>query len=133
MFSQLLWAALLMTQAVDVTDRAVRTMLLDEARAPVVAELGKPVLFRVRSLKRQGGWAFLYADMEDRGGRPLSYVGTSKADAAQRGFVSRGYAALLRQHERGWRVIAHAIGPTDVAWEGWSSRYGAPPEVFATQ
>ena len=128
-----LWAALLMTQATDVTDRALRSTLLDEARAPVVTELGKPVLFRVHNLKRHGEWAFLHADMEDRDGRPVSYAGTARAEAAQRGFMSRSYAALLRRDERGWSVVAHAIGPTDLAWEGWSSTYGAPPELFAAQ
>jgi len=116
--------------APTVEDRAMRTALLDVARKPVSAALGKPVLFKVRQLRSAGRWAFLLADMEERSGAPLSYAGTPRADAAAHGMVSHAYAALLRQEAKGWTVVAHAIGPTDVAWENWSEDYGAPESLF---
>lgn len=89
------------------------------------------MLFRVRQIRADGRWAFVLADMQDKGGRPVDYAGTPRAEAAAQGMVSRAFAALLRHDGDRWIVIESAIGPTDVAWEGWPSRYGAPPDVFA--
>ncbi|RVT93302.1 hypothetical protein [Sphingomonas crocodyli] len=107
-----------------------RTAILDSAREPVSAAIGKPVLFKVRQLKEADGWAFLIADMEEREGVPISYAGTSRADAAEQGFISRTYAALLHKKGDSWTVIDKAIGPTDVAWEGWAKTYKAPAGIF---
>lgn len=114
-------------------DHATRTAILDAARRPVSAELGKPVVFKVLRLAEQDGWVFLHADMEDRNGAPVDYHGTPKAAAAEQGFVSRKYAALLHKSDDGWRVVAHAIGPTDVIWADWAERYGAPQAIFAAR
>lgn len=107
-----------------------RNAILDAARIPVVEELGKPPIFVVRQLNRDGEWAFLFADMQQQGGAPFDYGGTRKAEAARQGFVSRSYAALLRKGEGGWRVVEAAIGPTDAAWEGWAAKYGVPAGLF---
>jgi hypothetical protein len=126
--------AIAMTMALaaapTVQDHATRTALLDTARQPVSEALGKPILFKVRALRAAGRWAFLLADMEERNGSPLSYAGTSRAEAAAHGMISRTYAALLRQDGGHWTIVDTAIGPTDVAWEGWPARYGAPDSLF---
>lgn len=109
---------------------AERAAILDAARAPVVARLGRPVLFKVDRLTRDGDWAFLLADLQDRQGRPIDYAGTPLADAAANGMVSKRCAALLRRAEGGWEVVESRIGPTDVAWEGWASEHRAPPSLF---
>ncbi len=119
------------TPAATVTDPATRATLLDSAREPVSAALGKPVLFRVRQLRHQGDWAFLLATMEERDGHPLDYAGTPKAEIAAQGYASHLYAALLHRTPKGWTVAANAIGPTDVAWADWAKRYGAPEAIFA--
>ena len=110
---------------------AERNAILDAARIPVVEELGKPPVFVVRQLNREGEWTFLFADMQQAGGAPFDYGGTRKAEAARQGFVSRSYAALLRKGENGWRVVEAAIGPTDAAWEGWAEKYDVPVSLFA--
>ena len=111
-------------------DQNARAALLEAARAPVQAELGKAPKFRVDQLHRDGDWAFLLATLQDADGKPFDYKGTPLADAAQQGMVSRTYAALLRHDARGWQVVAKAIGPSDVAWEDWPKRYGAPARLF---
>ncbi len=110
---------------------ADRAAILDAARRPVAEELGRPPLFVVKTLRRDGDWAFLFADMQAAGGKPFDYAGTKKAEAARRGLVSHAYAALLRRQNGRWHVAEAAIGPTDVAWEGWAAKHGAPPSVFA--
>lgn len=125
-----LMGALLMTADADVTDHSLRAALLDQARAPAVKALGKPVLFRVKRLRRDGDWAFLLADMEEAGGHPLNFAGTPLAEDARNGAVSRTYAALLHRQGDHWTIAANAVGPTDVAWEGWAGQFGAPSALF---
>lgn len=124
--------ALVATLAIDAEQVAGvdRAAILDAARAPVVKRLGKPVKFLVRRLERQGDWAFLIAAMQDEAGRPISYAGTPLASAEAEGMVSKDYAALLRLSGGRWVVVDHAVGPTDVAWEGWAEKYGAPAALF---
>jgi hypothetical protein len=79
----------------------------------------------VHALNQAGGWAFLFARMQRPDGRPLARDGTPDD------LASDDYAALLRREGGGWRVVERAVGPTDVAWEGWGRRHGAPAAVFA--
>ena len=109
---------------------AERIAILDTARQPVVRQLGKPVKFLVRTLNRDGDWAFLVATMQDDRGRPSSYAGTPLASAEAEGMISKDYVALLQRSGGRWRVVDQAVGPTDVAWEGWPERYGAPVGLF---
>ena len=109
---------------------AERAAILDTARQPVTKRLGKPVKFLVRTLERNGDWAFLIAAMLDRAGRPISFAGTPLASAEAEGMVSKDYVALLRRSAGQWRVVDQAVGPTDVAWADWASKHGAPRALF---
>lgn len=111
-------------------DAVERAVILEAARAPAAKRLGKPVRFKVRTLARDGDWAFLVAAMEDSSGRPISYVGTALASAEAEGAVSKDYVALLRLSGGGWRIVDNAVGPTDVAWADWPSKHGAPQSLF---
>ncbi|MGU3538040.1 hypothetical protein [Methylobacterium sp. A54F] len=102
-----------------------RRALLDAARGPAEAGRSEPVQFVVHALNREGGWAFLFARMQRPDGRALRRA----ADDLD----SSDYAALLRRDGSGWRVVDFAVGPTDVAWEGWGRRHGAPAAVFAVR
>lgn len=116
--------------AVSEVESTQRSAILGAARAPVMDRLGKRVRFLVRTLNSQDDWAFLHAAMQDEEGRPVDYSGTPlEVDAAQ-GVLSKDYAALLRRERGGWRVVAHAIGPTDVIWLDWPARYRAPPGIL---
>lgn len=108
-----------------------RRAILDVARGPAEAALRQPVRFLVRALNRTGDWAFLFAAMQRPDGKPVRYDGTPDAEIAREGLKSTGYAALLRRRDGGWHVVAEAVGPTDVPWEDWPARYGAPAAVFA--
>lgn len=104
---------------------AARRALLDAARGPAEAGRGQAVQFVVHTLNRDGPWAFLFARMQRPDGRS---VGRAAGDLA-----SDDYAALLHQDGAGWRVVDFAVGPTDVAWEGWGRRHGAPASVFVVR
>ena len=111
-------------------DAATRKAILDGARVPAAAALGKPVLFRIGHLGVGGDWAFLRAEMLGPGGAPIDYRDTPLAEDAVNGAVSRTYAALLRRRGDAWVVVDQAIGPSDVAWEDWATRHGAPRAIF---
>ncbi len=108
-----------------------RAAILDAARAPVVKEFARPIRFVVKRLRRDGDWAFLLATMQNVHGRPISYVGTSLADADAHGMVSHDYAALLRHEHDHWKLVTYAIGPSDEVWDIWPTEHGAPPALFA--
>lgn len=116
--------------AASTISAAERAAILDTARAPVAKRLGKPVKFAVRTLARDGDWAFLVAAMEDGQGRPISYAGTPLASAEAEGAISKDYVALLRHTGGRWHVVDQALGPTDVAWADWAERHGAPKGLF---
>ena len=108
-----------------------RAQLMDAARVPVVEKLKRDdVRFKVETLKVEGDWAFLVADMQDKAGRPIDYAGTPLAEPAREGFLSRTYAALLKREDGRWALKAHALGPTDVAWAEWDRAYGAPSTLI---
>lgn len=112
---------------VEAADRAA---ILDAAREPVAKRLGKPVKFKVRTLNCDGDWAFLAAAMEDAAGKPISYAGTPLASAEAEGAISKDFVALLRRTGGRWRIVDHALGPTDVAWADWAAKHKAPPSIF---
>ncbi len=124
------WTAMMIQAAAPAIAPADRAAILDAARRPVAEELGRPPLFVVKTLNRDRDWAFLFADMQAAAGKPFDYTGTKKAEAARRGLVSHAYAALLRRQGARWQVVEAAIGPTDVAWEGWAAKHGAPTSLF---
>ncbi|OHT88535.1 hypothetical protein [Mycobacteroides saopaulense] len=104
--------------------------LVAPALADATAQLGKPVRLDVRSLKAADGWAFLWSAMQEPGGEPIDYAGTPFAEASANGVLSKKYVALLHQDEQGWALVDKRLGPSDVAWAGWSAQYGAPAAIF---
>lgn len=107
-----------------------RRAILKAARQPAQARLHQDVQFRVQQLNVVAGWAFVNAVMQRPDGRPVDYSRTPDAEAARNGGKSNRFVALLRQQGEEWTVVASAVGPTDVAWEGWSKTYSAPPDLF---
>lgn len=119
-----------MAAAASAFPAAERAALMDAARPAAEADLGLPVRFVVTRLERQGEWAFLLATMQNPHGRPVDLARSKRASAAREGMVSNVYAALLRRRDGHWVPVDHATGPTDVAWEDWADKHGAPRAVF---
>lgn len=111
-------------------DAQTRNAIVTAASAPASKDLGKPLTLKVLQLRVLGDWAFVHATMLGGDGKEISYAGTRYQDAAEHGLKSDRYAALLKRDANGWHVQAHAVGPTDVAWQDWARTYGAPPALF---
>lgn len=100
--------------------------LLALAIAPAEAELGKSVRVDVERFDRLGHWAFVLGKLEEPGGGRIDYSNTPYAASAAAGSKSDVFVALLRQHDDSWTTVAHATGPSDVAWLPWPEEHGAP-------
>lgn len=104
--------------------------ILEAARVPAEQTLALPVALHVDSLDRYGAWAFLLAQLRAPDGRRLDFPRTPLAEQAAAGGLSDVYAVLLKQGDAQWRIVAHVVGPGDVAWESWPQEYGAPAALF---
>jgi hypothetical protein len=109
---------------------AEREALMDALRQTVRSELGKPAIFEVNELRVLGEWAFADVSPRNPDGTPLDYRGTPLEEAWREGVVDGGMYALLRRQGARWRVVRHAIGPTDVAWLEWESELRLPRALF---
>ena len=115
------------------TEDPVGAVALKAATAPLREALGDRVRVEVQRLNRIGDWVFLQGKMRGTdGGRP-NFSGTAYETPAAAGQMSDVYVALLRDSDADtveWQLCAHAIGPSDVAWENWPHDHAAPRELF---
>ena len=92
---------------------AERRSILDALRPSVEARLGRNVEFVVTTIRVDKGWAFVMADPQRRGGRPID----GRAIFGEHFDDMDGLTVTAVLENRGgrWRVVDHAIGATD-AW-----------------
>jgi hypothetical protein len=107
-----------------------RKQIIGAFREVVERELKKPLLFRIDALKVQDGWAFLRGVPLEKSGKPMDYRGTPYQESIVAGTFDDWVCALLHKKGDRWRVVAHAIGATDVPFVDWAERCHAPPGIF---
>lgn len=91
---------------------AERRAVLDALRRTIEARLGPNVEFVVEAFRAYGGWAFVQAHPQRKGGKQIDgarYVG---ADAYDIGGLET--TAVLRVRDGRWIVVVSAIGATDI-------------------
>jgi hypothetical protein len=95
-------------------------------------EIGIPVSFAVTTKRVDGDWGWLVAQPWTPDGAAIDWSTTRYATQAQEGVLDGGGTtyALLRRDAGNWRVVAFAVGPTDVAYADWPERYGAPASLM---
>jgi hypothetical protein len=114
-------------ESCHVPDGEERRLVLDAMRGAVERDLRQPVIFKVSTIRVCGAWAFVVAEPIKPDGGPLLWERT-----ICKGDVSHLIGALSQRDEAGaWRLTDYALCPTDVAWENWPEKYGAPQAVFA--
>ena len=109
---------------------AERQAIMDAARVPVSAAIGRTVIFRVSVLRSDGDWAYLQAKPRNPDGSALDWSRTRFAEDWAMDAMSDVIMVLLRRSGSGFQVVDHIIGPTDVAWYEWLDRYGLPEALF---
>ena len=90
----------------------IRKDVLGTLRPVVEKRLGADVEFNVNLIRVQRDWAFVVADPQRKGGRPIDgwrifgeHFGNMDGLRTE---------AVLRKERGRWRVVDHAIGATDV-------------------
>ncbi|MCC5968505.1 MAG: hypothetical protein JJU15_00990 [Pararhodobacter sp.] len=111
-------------------DTALRRDLMDAARVPVQADLGRPLLFVVNTLRTAGDWAFLMGTPVEPDGRRFDWMRTPFARDWQADMMSDLVMVLLVRQGGQWRALEYVIGPTDVYWIDWVQTYGLPEALF---
>ena len=114
----------------DSTETAIVATL-----TPVIAaEIGQAVLLTPQQVNQQGDWAWVQVQTQQPDGAAIDWSTTALASRAENGAMDEGGGAyaLLKQENGAWRVVAHVIAPTDVAWATWAEEYGAPAEIMGS-
>jgi hypothetical protein len=107
-----------------------RKAIMDALRPPVEKELHSAVIFKVDRLNVLAGWAFLIGVPQRPDGGMIDYRKTIHREAYDFGAFDDRITALLHSKDGVWRVVKYNIGATDVVWEDWPQKYGAPPQIF---
>ena len=109
----------------------VRRTLLNAIRPAMERDLGQKLIFVVRVLRVERDWAFADVLPRTPAGAPIDFARTRHAERMKEGLLDGDTTYVLMRLKGGrWRVVAYAIGPTDVAWSGWHEEYGAPESLF---
>ena len=107
---------------------AERKAVLDALRIPVERDLKQKIVFVADHFRVQGEWAFVSGRPTTTTGADPNLAGT--AWEGQEDLFDDNFFGLLRKRSGKWRVVAHALGCTDVCYLDWSSRYRAPKAIF---
>lgn len=107
---------------------AERKLILDALRVPVERALKQKIVFVADDFKVQGNWAFI-------GGRPTTLTGANPKlkNAAWDGsedLFDNNFFGLLKKRNGKWRVVAYALGCTDVCYLDWWQIHKAPKAIF---
>lgn len=105
---------------------AQRRAILDALRPAIQAKLGPNIEFVVSRITVSNGWALVIAEPQRRGGGRIDPRRHFPADQVEfmDGVTVNG---VLRNTGRGWRLVDHAVGPTDVWYCGVR---GIPQRAF---
>ncbi|HZL61249.1 MAG TPA: hypothetical protein VFC32_03005 [Pseudolabrys sp.] len=103
-----------------------RRDMLEIVRGTVAQALRQPVEFKVRTARVCGNWGFVMAEPQRPGGGAIQWSRT-----VCRGDTSHLVGALTQRDGSGtWRLVDHALCPSDVAWSDWPDKYGVPEQIF---
>lgn len=106
-----------------------RAAILDAIRPPVEAQMRGPVEFLIETMRTDGDWAFVIANPQRPGGRPIDPESTAFAGQEDRmdGLTVLGLARYVKGR---WVHIDHIVGPMDVAQLAWIDAYQVPKAVI---
>ena len=89
-----------------------RKAVLDALRPAIEKKLGPNVEFVVQVMRVEGGWAFVMADPQRKGGKPIDGKRIFGEDFENMDGLR--VDAVLQLRNGRWKVADYAIGATDV-------------------
>lgn len=108
-----------------------RTAIVAAVRSRVEQDLGPPVVFTIRALNVESGWAYVLATPRRNDRDVIDWSRTRFARTIEAGFMSDRVMALLRGDGDRWQLVEYVLGPADGAWEDWPARHNVPRALFA--
>jgi hypothetical protein len=130
LISILLFATTAFGQATTTPEKSspVRKAILNSLRVPVERDLKQKIVFVTDDFKILANWAFVSGrPTTPSGGRP-NLKGTAW-DGSEDMF-DNNFFGLLKNDGRKWKVVAYALGCTDVCYADWWRKYKAPKQIF---
>lgn len=103
---------------------------LNVLRADVEKVLTVPVKLDVTDLRTLDNYLYVSGNMLQPDGTALDFSKTPLKEGAAEGFVSESVFGLLKRENGNWRLLAKAVGPTDMPVVCWWKDYGAPKALF---
>jgi biopolymer transport protein ExbD len=103
---------------------------LNVLRAEVEKVLTVPVKLDVTDLRTLNNYIFVSGSMLQPDGKAMDFSKTPLKAGAAEGFVSESVFGLLKRENGNWRLLAKAVGPTDMPVVCWWKDYGAPKALF---
>ena len=122
-----LWATMTLRaqQNINVPNHPDRKATLQSLRLSIEKELKQPVKFVVNQLRMEKNYAFFSGQVKDAHGRDIDFRQTPYRELVMNDmFDGDATYALLKKVKGIWKVVTYVIGPTDVAWSDWPSKYG---------
>ena len=107
-----------------------RKAIMDAARIPITREIGTRVIFHVSILRTDGRRAYLQATPLNPDSSPLDWSKTPFSQEWKKDMMSDVIMVLLERRGSRWVVKDYVIGPTDVFWYVWVSKYALPEALF---
>ncbi len=107
-----------------------REQIMDVLRIPVEKELKQEIKFKVGSLKVVGDWAFMQGEPLNKvSGKRADLTGTKYGEDNWQDFDNNIFA-LLKKKGGKWTIVERAMMCSDVCYDGWDKKHGAPKEIF---
>jgi hypothetical protein len=128
----LLMAAAAAAQPIVSPERGnpLRAEILNALRPTVEKETDGPVIFVVHALNVMDGWANAEVTPQRPGGALVDWRKTKFRHAFQADMFSGLVLALLQKRGGARTVVDYVVGPTDVYWENWLSKFKLPRDLF---
>lgn len=106
----------------------VRKAILNALRVPVERDMKQKIVFVADDFKVLGNWAFVSGRPTTPSGDKPNLKGT--AWDGNEDMFDNNFFGLLKNDGKKWKVVAYALGCTDVCYADWWSRYKAPKAIF---
>ncbi|HPI54088.1 MAG TPA: hypothetical protein PLU10_05300 [Chitinophagaceae bacterium] len=117
-------------QNINIPNHPERKASLQSLRLSIEKELKQPVKFVVNQLRMEKNYAFFSGQVKDAQGKDIDFRKTPYRELVMNDmFDGDATYALLKKVKGVWKVVTYVIGPTDVAWGDWPSKYGVSAKL----
>lgn len=128
----------LLMKAQDAASDIAKTMaspdrkeILEAIKKNVKPDLKLMPKLVVNHLYVKGGFAFFQGHVKDTAGKDIDFNKTIFKEANKEGaFDGDATTAVLKKAGGKWKVLAYAIGATDVPYGCWWKEFKAPKDIF---